>query len=107
MLDVLQDDSEEHDIDLGGEDLQVKHWSSIPKVINVDQDVSITSYKYDSRKDKEGGEYKSEESVNFMTVFEYNDCSFLLVICICNFAQGFRRLLELGLYFVFKDKLGL
>lgn len=42
-----------------------------------------------------------------MSVFEHNDLSFLLVISICNFAQGFRRLLELGLYFVFKDKLGL
>ena len=42
-----------------------------------------------------------------MSVFKHNDLSFLLVISICNFAQGFRRLLELGLYFVFKDKLGL
>lgn len=42
-----------------------------------------------------------------MTVFEYNDWSFLLVLFFSNFAQGFRRLLELGLYYVFKDKLGL
>ena len=42
-----------------------------------------------------------------MTVFEYFDASFLVVICTSNFAQGFRRLLELGLYYVFKDKLGL
>ena len=42
-----------------------------------------------------------------MSVFEYYDISFLIVISVCNFAQGFRRLLELGLYFVFKDKLGL
>ena len=42
-----------------------------------------------------------------MTIFDHFDCSFLVVIFICNFAQGFRRLLELGLYYVFKDKLGL
>lgn len=29
------------------------------------------------------------------------------VITICNFAQGFKRLVDLGLYFVFKEKLGL
>lgn len=29
------------------------------------------------------------------------------VITICNFAQGFKRLVDLGLYFVYKDKLGL
>ena len=38
----------------------------------------------------------------FLTVFEIYDFSFLLVIFVCNFAQGFRRLLELGLYCVFK-----
>jgi len=62
-------------------------------------------------KDQAGDQHQSEESAennnNFMSVFEHNDLSFLLVISICNFAQGFRRLLELGLYFVFKDKLGL
>jgi hypothetical protein len=49
----------------------------------------------------------SQASPNFATVFEYNDWSFLLVLFFSNFAQGFRRLLELGLYCVFKDKLGL
>ena len=43
----------------------------------------------------------------FLQVFDIYDFSFLVVIFICNFAQGFRRLLELGLYFVFKQKLGL
>ena len=42
-----------------------------------------------------------------MQVFDDFDCSFIVVIFVCNFAQGFRRLLELGLYFLFKDKLGL
>lgn len=52
-------------------------------------------------KDDDGG------NANFISVFENFDCSFLTVIFICNFAQGFRRLLELGLYYVFKEKLGL
>jgi hypothetical protein len=46
-------------------------------------------------------------SNHFLEVFVSYDASFLIVIFICNFAQGFRRLLELGLYYVFKDKLGL
>ena len=61
-----------------------------------------SSFKYNSTKDQE-----ERESTHFMTVFEYFDASFLVVICTSNFAQGFRRLLELGLYYVFKDKLGL
>ena len=63
---------------------------------------SDSSFKYNSTKDQE-----ERESTHFMTVFEYFDASFLIVICTSNFAQGFRRLLELGLYYVFKDKLGL
>jgi len=63
---------------------------------------SSVSFKYDSNKDKE-----EVESTQFMKVFDYFDASFLIVINVCNFAQGFRRLLELGLYFLFKDKLGL
>ena len=63
---------------------------------------SESSFKYNSTKDQE-----ERESTHFMTVFEYFDASFLIVICTSNFAQGFRRLLELGLYYVFKDKLGL
>lgn len=41
------------------------------------------------------------------SVFVNYDASFLVACIICNFAQGFRRLLELGLYYVFKEKLGL
>lgn len=62
----------------------------------------MADYTYntnDKDEDMDGG--------NFLTVFEIYEFSFLLVIYICNFAQGFRRLLELGLYYVFKEKLGL
>lgn len=64
--------------------------------------MSSSEYTYQT-KDVEDG----DESANFISVFEIYDFSFLVVIFICNFAQGFRRLLELGLYFVFKEKLGL
>ena len=47
------------------------------------------------------------ESSHFLSVFEHFDWTLLTVIFVCNFAQGFRRLLELGLYIVFKEKLGL
>ena len=57
---------------------------------------------YNSLNDKD-----EEASNHFLEVFVSYDISFLIVISICNFAQGFRRLLELGLYYVFKDKLGL
>lgn len=63
---------------------------------------SSADYTYntnDKDDDMDGG--------NFLSVFETYEFSFLLVIYICNFAQGFRRLLELGLYYVFKEKLGL
>ena len=35
------------------------------------------------------------------------DKSFILVIFMCNFANGFRRVIELGLYFIFYHKLSL
>lgn len=55
---------------------------------------------------KEGGEGDDDEGT-FLSVFEIYDFSFLLVTFMSNFAQGFRRLLELGLYYVFKEKLGM
>lgn len=66
-------------------------------------DSNSSSVIYNDKKDK----IDLDESVNFCSVFEIYDMSFLTVIFICNFAQGFRRLLELGLYFVFKEKLRL
>ena len=42
---------------------------------------SDSSFKYNSTKDQE-----ERESTHFMTVFEYFDASFLVVICASNFA---------------------
>lgn len=65
---------------------------------------SSSSNKYNSAGDK----IDEENTTNhFFAIFSQYDISFLVVISLCNFVQGFRRLLELGLYFVFKDKLGL
>lgn len=66
-----------------------------------EQSASEFEYNTKDTEDDEPG------STNFLSVFEIYECSFLIVIFICNFAQGFRRLLELGLYIVFKEKLGL
>lgn len=66
-------------------------------------DTSFSSFKYATK----NGDGSDDESVNFMSIFEYFDWSFLVVIFTSNFAQGFRRLLEFGLYYIFKDKLGL
>lgn len=44
---------------------------------------------------------------SFLSIFDTFDLSFLVVISVTNFAEGFRRLLELGLYIIFKDKLKL
>lgn len=63
-----------------------------------------SSFQYDTDLNKEDD---GDDSNYLWHVFTQFDCSFLVVISICNFAQGFRRLLELGLYYVFKDKLGL
>lgn len=46
-------------------------------------------------------------SAAFLSIFDTFDLSLLIVISITNFGEGFRRLLELGLYITFKDKLGL
>jgi MFS family permease len=88
----------------GGDDAPEGAMAAMGQNIQIDKDgsSSISSNIYKTTNDKD-----EKESTHFMTVFEYNDLSFLIVICICNFAQGFRRLLELGLYYVFKDKLGL
>jgi len=54
---------------------------------------------------KSSAEFKDDESESsggFLQVFDIYEFSFLLIIFTCNFAQGFRRLLELGLYIVFK-----
>ena len=59
---------------------------------------SSAEFTYNT-KDKDD---ESESSGGFLQVFDIYDFSFLLIIFTCNFAQGFRRLLELGLYFVFK-----
>lgn len=52
-------------------------------------------------------ESEDNASTHFWTVFEHFDWTLITVIFVCNFAQGFRRLLELGLYIVFKEKLNL
>ena len=62
----------------------------------------IVSYGYDMNKDME-----ERPSANFLSIFETFDLSLLIVIAVTNSAEGFRRLLELGLYITFKDKLGL
>jgi hypothetical protein len=54
-----------------------------------------------------GGDKGFDRDSGFWNTFFIYDSSFLVAVIACNFAQGFRRLLELGLYFVFKDKLGL
>jgi hypothetical protein len=41
------------------------------------------------------------------TSFNIYDPLFIALITICNFTQGFRRLVELGLYFILRDKLKL
>ena len=46
-------------------------------------------------------------SANLLSVFETYDCSLLVVISVTNFAEGFRRLLELGLYIIFRNNLNL
>ena len=48
---------------------------------------------------------KAEEELN--SSYQQYDNSFLNVIIICNVAQGFKRLVDLGLYYVYKDKLHL
>lgn len=66
------------------------------------KEISEESFQYNSSK------YTDEPDSNYLfSVFEIYDCSFITVIAMSNFVQGFRRLLELGLYYVFKDKLGL
>ena len=51
---------------------------------------------------------KDEKASNhFLSVFDLFDFSFLCVVFFENFNQGFRRLLEYGLYNVFSHKLGL
>lgn len=44
---------------------------------------------------------------SFFNLSNVYENSFLTVVFLCNFAQGFKRLLDLGLYFVYKEKLGL
>ena len=39
--------------------------------------------------------------------FQTYETSFLLMCCLCNFGQGFKRLVDLGLYAVFKNRLNL
>ena len=41
------------------------------------------------------------------TVFSDYDASFVWVLSITSFALGFRRILELGLFYFLKDKLNL
>lgn len=48
----------------------------------------------------EGG--GKHEKHGFFTIFKTFDNSMLLVISVTNFAAGFRRLLELGLYNIFR-----
>ena len=47
------------------------------------------------------------ENDGILSLYKTFDPSMINVISICNFAQGFKRLVDLGLYFVYKDKLGL
>ena len=47
------------------------------------------------------------ENRSLSVFFKSYDFSFLCCVWLTNFAIGFRRLLELGLYYVFKEKLGL
>lgn len=68
----------------------------------------MTSHNiYNSKVDKNKTEEDDMTDTGFWQVFVKYDASFLIAVIVCNFAQGFRRLLELGLYYVFKDKLGL
>ena len=63
--------------------------------------IKIKRMKKDKMKEVE----KAEEELN--SSYQQYDNSFLNVIIICNVAQGFKRLVDLGLYYVFKDKLHL
>lgn len=77
---------------------------------NIQEDDNVLSsiFKYDENK---AVEYEEEApgkpKRGCGQVFWFYDWSFLICVGVSNFAQGFRRLLELGLYFVFKEKLGL
>jgi hypothetical protein len=50
---------------------------------------------------------KEKDSKGKQGPFGYYENSFLAVISICNFAQGFKRLIDLGLYYIYKDQLHL
>ena len=56
---------------------------------------------------KKSASSPQHEGQSFFKIYETYEASMINVITICNFAQGFKRLVDLGLYFVFKDKLGL
>ena len=72
-----------------------------------------SSKKPSSAKDSSTFQWKSSnnqsdnESTHFFGVFKQFDTSFLFVVAIENFTQGFRRMLEFGLYIVFQHKLNL
>ena len=76
-----------------------------PMLENMDTFSSRSSNIYNSAGDKQVD--RDEGDSGFWMVFIDYDTSFLIAVIVCNFAQGFRRLLELGLYYVFKDKLNL
>jgi len=73
----------------------------------VDANTSSSFSKYKTSLDKMREDSDTDEGAGFWQSIGQFDISFLVVISVCNFAQGFRRLLELGLYYVFKEKLGL
>ena len=108
LFNVLADDQQPTpDIKLGDDStpfLKESKDSSEKATPMGEPDTSFSSFKYAT---KTPGNDPDNESVNFLSIFEYFDWSFLVVIFITNFAQGFRRLLEFGLYYIFKDKLGL
>lgn len=61
----------------GGDDAS----QNVMNGMKMESSSSISSNIYKTTNDKD-----EKESAHFMTVFEYNDASFLIVICICNFA---------------------
>ena len=75
---------------------------------DIQEDDASSVFVYEKDKPVEFEDEKpGEPRRGCSQVFRHYDWSFLICVGVANFAQGFRRLLELGLYFVFKEKLGL
>ena len=67
----------------------------------------LESYKNDLEGLEDKQTNTSESSNYLWTVFFDYDASFVWVMSLTSFGIGFRRILELGLYYVLRDKLGL